>query len=181
MIWRCAVSTKSDIVLYGHFPCFADYRGARVLCGICVFKAFAWPRVTHCRGQRLATRPPEKMFILVVCVGLIASFPQVSARCKHSRDAAYTCIGMYADTNGDDRVSRKEIGELRERSLHYWERAISWLAGETADSVLRDCDANGDGYLDTDDFVKSADTCLATCQAVEDFFYYVCDRHPSAK
>ena len=115
------------------------------------------------------------LFAVVACAGASND----DRPCQHTRADAHACALKYGDSNGDGRISREEIDNLRSRSLHYWETAISWIAGKNADAILNDCDVNGDGYLDADDFNQSADACLATCKDITDFFYYVCDRNPT--
>ena len=96
--------------------------------------------------------------------------------CAHSRADGYECISRYGDLDGDGLLTRDEIDVLRARSLHYYERALGWIAGETTDTVMLHCDYDGDGVISASDFYASTKTCLRDCNAVESLFEYIFDR-----
>jgi len=107
-------------------------------------------------------------------LSLAAAAPDPS--CKHTREEALRCVQLYADLDKDGFVTEDEVQTLRDSSLHFYERALSWIAGETTATVMLHCDHDRDGRISAQDFADSYDTCLRDCDGIEHLFTYICDR-----
>ena len=117
-----------------------------------------------------------RCFILILCWSALAA-----AACTHTRDEALTCVREYGDANGDGQLDRAEIDALRASSLRWWERGLSWIAGETTSTVLRHCDANGDGVIEPWEAQATQDTCIPTCEAADLVVQLICERQAAMR
>lgn len=113
------------------------------------------------------------MWIAVLAIAAAQPEP-----CTHTRDEALACVTLYGDANKDGYVTAEEVDALREGSLHFYERALSWIAGETTATVMLHCDHDCDGKISAEDFAASRDTCLHDCDGIDNLFRYICDRQP---
>ena len=89
-------------------------------------------------------------------------------------------FGMHwADTNGDGRLSHKEVAALYKRAVPAWQRLAAWTVSlftskYTLEKVFADCDADGNGYITMADYeTKHHSTCMETCAKAEDIFDYL--------
>ena len=74
-----------------------------------------------------------------------------------TREQAWVCILNVADTDGDKRVSGEEIEAAEYNYISTWKRwalkAAAWFVKAIrVSSIMKDCDADGDGYISLDDF-----------------------------
>jgi len=97
------------------------------------------------------------------------------AAAQWTRDFAFECSRYYSDgvlgDAPDGVVTRAEIARVRQLGLGYL-RFIAYFAGYTTDKVLRDCDANGDGFLSDAD--NRPPTCMSTQLEVDNAVKYAC-------
>lgn len=116
--------------------------------------------------------------VVLFCVALATDVARSAQRChRYQREDAVKCALKYGDRNHDERLSFKEVERERERALYWYEKVVAWIAvGHSTEKVFERCDHNRDGYIDAEDFAKSTATCLADCEAVEQFMTMICLR-----
>jgi len=85
--------------------------------------------------------------------------------CEVKRDDAYKCAKDYADLDHDGRISKPEVVYFRNFVLHWWERALIWVANETPEKVMDRC-AQGpeEQYITTESYENSKMRCLKHCK-----------------
>lgn len=125
----------------------------------CVYTQY---RETHYLG---VYRDMYMRFVLLfVALAMVTS-------CPSQRDAL-DCFYRFADGDGDERVSRKELVVAIDSRLPWWQRTAFHLFGGI-DKIMTDCDADQDGYLTRQDALARPDTCMESCfkrQATVDTF-----------
>lgn len=100
--------------------------------------------------------------------------------CRYQRKDAIACSVRYADTDRDGHISEAEVEAMMQRYLSAPMRLGAWLAAtfkrESAGTIVRKCDYDGDGLISRSDFELSFDTCLNKCAKVELFFSLICNK-----
>jgi len=124
----------------------------------------------------------------MIFVLLLAAFDanSVRATAQHpqmTREGAIQCGLHFTDVDPvDGVVSRHELEIARCRALGKWSwfgAPLLWVGEatgqvESVDQVLANCDANGDGMIDAEDYAASAATCLNSDEKIEEVYKYVC-------
>lgn len=121
------------------------------------------------------------LLALLCCCCIVCSHKHVAPKddeslikCKYSRADAIKCAKKYGDTNNDNAICFREIEQLKDAVLWIWETIIMSLY--PSQNIMKRCDFDQDGYITDEDFENSKDTCLHDCDALHDFFNYVCNR-----
>lgn len=102
------------------------------------------------------------ILLFLFCTNVHSSAPTQS-KCSDTpgdtftREQAWVCILNVADTDGDKRVSPEEIQAAEDNYIPAWKRwllkAASWFVEAVrVSSIMKDCDADQDGYISLDDF-----------------------------
>ena len=89
-----------------------------------------------------------------------------SSNCGWTREDVIKCAQKHIDTNKDGKISLSEVRVARQKYGGWVMKVLNWMSHSAVESItknlLRDCDVDKDGYLESDDFRKSAKTCLPT-------------------
>ena len=89
--------------------------------------------------------------------------------CAVTRERIVLLAGVYFDDNDDNLVSVHEVQKYWDLLLTKAEKAYTsvnpWV--ETVDVIMDHCDYDKDGYISLDDFIKSTEHCLNTCDKLE--------------
>lgn len=78
------------------------------------------------------------------------------------KDLALDCFYKKADLNHDNRISRIELRKTIDNYLPWFKRWPFKVFGGIS-RIMRDCDANHDGYLTKAEAYSLDKTCLETC------------------
>lgn len=115
------------------------------------------------------------LLTLAVC-GVLCEERDVTVENKDcpTREECMDCVLKYADIDGDALIGIEEIRAAKAKYLTWFERFMAWGTGQSAELMLELCDADNDGYISHEDFVKSEKTCLAECFKRQLFFDKIC-------
>ncbi len=96
-------------------------------------------------------------------------------QCKYSRNDVVGCMIKYGDTDGDERLSVREINILKDSLLDgILERFFIFFF--SIEHITRQCDFDQDGFIDERDFDLAINDCLATCERLHTFNRLICER-----
>ena len=79
-----------------------------------------------------------------------------------SKENALDCFYKKADIDHDGRISRNELRKSIDNYLPWYKRWPFKTFGGIS-RIMRDCDANRDGYLTKKEAYELDKTCLETC------------------
>jgi len=80
--------------------------------------------------------------------------------CEFTPAQVQQCIAQYVDTDGNNVISETELDAARDAYTSSGLKLISWIASYftdalTNESIMHNCDTNGDGILSPDDFIAA--------------------------
>lgn len=94
-----------------------------------------------------------------------ASWWNHEPECEFTRADALRCIKRYIDTNHDDKITLTELEAARSKYMTGIQKAGAWIASWFTDelsneTILRNCDYDGDGVFTPHDFEQATKKCL---------------------
>lgn len=82
--------------------------------------------------------------------------------CKVSKLDAADCLFSKGDYDHDNRIGNSDLEELTSEVLPWYLRLTFKAFGGTS-QIMKECDQNGDGFIDSEEALEVETGCLEAC------------------